>query len=517
MNPDALQSMIKDSVDRFLTEYRNGTTDFSNFTSIFSRFLQKLPDPPLEIVWFYSALTFHSTKFYAENSSSSSSALMTKNLFQLLVSSSSSCNALKKIAVLSPVVYEFNSLVSEGDKWRKEADILLEVIFSYLSICRGSNFEQHGDEFGDFSCCFTDLVGVWTVERTRESCELGEALSMFFPFVSDGIRNGMVNEGCEVARLAGIVMAQVFLLRLCFKFRLGVSRVELEKELRDCAVQMMAAFRSFHFADVLLKILVEPLSSITSQSLLNSEDEVFLREVLYDITIMEYSFLGSQKWIHLPEGCLKSLAITWLFVAHNGVQFLMECGKKSKGVSYVQAFSECCLLSQLFKWVMNQPGRQSKTSKPEVSSPLSLIEWLLILEDEGLRVFDDDISKIYAKAIISKSRKGYFVAESDWKHSVYCGDYEGRGEEKVDSDLEMVDSEETTLIAGNLKTSATNGTKKRKEGMKDEMNRQVKVVKCHIDDNSVTENGYPLDDEALSSGSEVDNPSSDENVEAMEQ
>lgn len=244
-NPDSFHTMLKESIDRFFIEYRKGSTDFSNFTCIFSRLLQNLPDPPLEIVWFYAALTFRTTEFTAGNSSNQ--VLLAKDLFQLLVSCSSSCNAVKKIAVLAPVIYELHSAVSEGKNLTKEIESLVEVIVSYISICSGSNFCEN-EEFRALDYCFMDLIRVWVVEKLGESCKLGEELRVFFPLVCDGILEGITDcEGCEVGYLAGIVMSHTFLLRLCLKFRLGISRAELETELRGSAIQTVTAFRSYHF------------------------------------------------------------------------------------------------------------------------------------------------------------------------------------------------------------------------------------------------------------------------------
>ncbi|KDP34113.1 hypothetical protein JCGZ_07684 [Jatropha curcas] len=518
---DVLQSMLKESTDRFLTEYRKGATDFSNFATICSRFLQNLPDPPLEIIWFYSALASHSAKLTAQKSSNH--VFVAKDSFQLLVSCSCSCNAVKKIAVLAPVIYELHSLVSEGKRWTNEIDSFLEVIVSYISICSGANFDEN-EEFGALSSCLVDLVRVWLVENVGESCKFGEELRVFFPLVSDGIIKRIVSEGCGIGYLAGIVMTEAFLLRSCLKFRLGISWTELEKELRGWAVEMITAFRNYYFVDALLKMLLEPTLSVST--ILNSEDEVFLRNILYDTAMtVDYSFLGPQKGIHLPDLCLKNLAITWLFVADNAIQFLRDNGNQSKVLSCLIAFSASCLPSQLIKWVTCQPGIESETSKPKVSTPLALINWLLTLEDQGVRVFDSDTSKMYAKTAIGKSKiehglsirpEGKNLIESHFSH---CSN-EVKTDDKVDGDLEMLDSEGAMLLAAPrlLKAVETYGTRKRKDGRKDEEDKQVKFVKCNINDNLVAEKVSPLEyDDALNSGSEVDNPVSDEATEYMEQ
>ncbi|KAJ6743464.1 hypothetical protein OIU85_017416 [Salix viminalis] len=370
-NSSSLQPLLKESTHRFLTEHQNGATDFSNFTSIFSRLLHSLPDPPLEIVWFYSALNFHSTK----STDTSRQVLPVKDLFQLLVSCSSSCNAVKKIAILAPVIHELFSEVSGKKDLREETESLIEGIICYVSINCANNFDEH-EESGDLVSCYRELVRVWMVDKIGGDCKFGEDVRLFCPVVSDGVREGMVSEGFGVGYLAGVVTCEAFLLRLCLKFGCGVSRVELEKELLDCAVQMIGAFRSYYFVDILLRMLLEPVLPVNA--ILNPKDEVILREVLYDVVItMAHSFSIPQKGIEPPGVQLKNLALTWLFVSDNAIRFVRENGNMTKVISYLQAFSESCLLSHLIKWVMSQPGVQSKTNAPNVFTPVAVISEFL--------------------------------------------------------------------------------------------------------------------------------------------
>lgn len=49
----------------------------------------------------------------------------------------------------------------------------------------------------------------------------------------------------------------------------------------------------------------------------SSEDEVLLRNILYDgVIMMEFSFLNPQ----LPGNHLKNIAVRWLFVADHAIQ-----------------------------------------------------------------------------------------------------------------------------------------------------------------------------------------------------
>ena len=244
------QPMLTESIQRFLTEYRNGVTDFSNFGSIFSRLLQIVPDPPLQILWFYSALTFHTSKLTHHRllSPISKRVVLVKELFQLLTARSSPCGQFKKIATLAPVIYELYHLAVQHDKKisRKEIENLLEGVVSYTSICcGGGDCEVVGvkDEEESLTVSgFSDVLGVWTVDN----CGDRDELRVFFPVVSEEVRNG-IRVGCGVGYLAGVVMCEAFLLRLCLKFGSGNSRLELEKDLHNWAIQTINGFRSFWF------------------------------------------------------------------------------------------------------------------------------------------------------------------------------------------------------------------------------------------------------------------------------
>ncbi|XVF35354.1 hypothetical protein REPUB_Repub18cG0138500 [Reevesia pubescens] len=489
--PDTFQPMLTESIHRFCTDYRSGATDFSNFASIFSRLLQNLPDPPLEFVWFYSAVTFHSTdKFNSPNSISSS-----KDLFQLIVSCSTSCNAVKRISVLAPVIYELYRLALDQKESTREVESLLEGIVSYISICCG--IEAEGND--DLSSRFVDSLRVWMVDRVgEEGGEKRDDLKLFFPVVSDEVRK-LIAEGCGIRYLAGVVMCQAFLLSFCLKFGAGIPKLELEKDLHDCAVQIISGFRNFNFLDILLRMLLEPVLPVTS--------------------------LLSKGGILLPGKQLKNLALTWSFVADNAIRSVRENGNQIKAVSYINAFSESCLLSQLIKWVTSQIGMVDKARSLDVSTPVALIKWLLIIEDQGVRIFECDISKVYAKAVLCKSRVDYEIpfVKANGK---YVGEnlvymvHEGKEDKKADADLEMVDSMDTVPFSapGLMKSTATDGVRKRKKGSNTEEEIPAKFVKYHLHENLVRVKLLSLvNDDGLSSGSEVDNPASDEDMRDLEQ
>ncbi|KAA8525177.1 hypothetical protein F0562_006959 [Nyssa sinensis] len=514
--PDSYELMLKESIEHFLVEFWKGGSHFSGFGSIFFRLVQTMTDPPLEVIWFYSAVTFHSSKSIFQDPSKK--MLVAKDLFQLLVSCSSPCNGFKKVALLAPVVYELYNLVFEFS-WedlclKRDIEDFLDGIVSYISICCSNISEEHDNGLDNLTACFVDLIRVWTVDRVGENCEFGDNLRVFFPLVSDDVRQA-VGLGYEVNFLAGVVMSEAFLLRLCLKFGWGVSREELQKDMQNWAVQAIMGYRNCYFFDVLLRMLLEP--SLPVPTLLSSEDEVLLRKVLYDAVILvNYSFLNCGRWTQQPGNHLKNLALTWLLVADNVIQFVRKNGDQTKAISYINAFSESHLPNQLIKWVTNQAGMEERTNRPNISTPKALIRWLIVLEAQGVRVFDNHISKLHAKVVIHKS--GMECEHPEFKpdctnpyENIFYVENKGQREDKVDEDQEMVDSVGDTFSAASctVNSTATGGIRKRKEGMKDEGETRVKLIKYNFHETSVGQKFLPFSDDdvdGLSSGSEVDNP-----------
>lgn len=54
----------------------------------------------------------------------------------------------------------------------------------------------------------------------------------------------------------------------------------------------------------------------------SSENEVLLRQMLYDVVILvDYTNLKPQMWTQLPGDCMEKIALTWLLVVDAAVQF----------------------------------------------------------------------------------------------------------------------------------------------------------------------------------------------------
>lgn len=235
------ETTLKESIDHFISDFRRGQTDFSYFQMIIFRMIRKMDDPPIEFIWFYAAVTFHSSRLMLHDSSKR--VVIVKDLLQSIVWFSEHCNGSQKVAVLAPVLYVLYSCLKLDLCPRGEIEGIVEVIVSYISVCCVNDVEEKENVLGDYVMVnFIDLIRVWDVEKFGKSCEMGEALRLFFPLLSEDVQQ-RVNLGCGMRFLAGIVMAEICLLRLW----LWVSRMDCMGDMRISTAHIFKGFQNSCF------------------------------------------------------------------------------------------------------------------------------------------------------------------------------------------------------------------------------------------------------------------------------
>lgn len=221
----------------------------SFFTSDFNKLLQIKTNPPLETIWVYSALAFHSLNSSKNEPLDQFSAI--KDLFQLVISFSASCKSLKSIVLMSPVIYHLHKFVvdlkgfelrsKKEKKLMKEIKGLVDSILGYFNVgCEG--LEDDFDGLEGLIKPLEDLVGVWIWNETGK-----ERLRLFFPLLGDELVGKISVGGCGLSELTGYVIAEVFLLKLCLGFRGESSRKELLNELRTWVVGSITGLRNSYF------------------------------------------------------------------------------------------------------------------------------------------------------------------------------------------------------------------------------------------------------------------------------
>ncbi|KAL0736077.1 hypothetical protein Bca4012_012287 [Brassica carinata] len=451
-----LKPLLNDSTKQFLLQHRTGRTDFSDFESIFTRLLKDHPDPPLELLWFYSAVVFHSSKLDFGDDY----VRLTRSLFQMLVPLSESFSGAKRVAMLSPLVYHLSRLFKTGRREEDVLDLLDAVVGYVIAYCRDDEQGGGGEDgllmVSGFS--FADLSRVWVVDEEVGESSCGDCLEMFMPFVGERLREEVGSESCTVGYFAGIVASQLLLLNLCLRFD-----SLLRKDVRESVLEMISGFHSCYFFDGILKmLLVEPYLRLTP--LLGPEDEAILLETIMEAVIesAERLFLNPGSGNSQKSLQLKNIAISWLFLFAKAS--LRKTEDQEETSRYMNMFSSSRIPYHLVNWVISQGKVIRHVDTLLNSTPASFIVWLVSLEEQGLKVFDCDYSKNYAKTVIYWSRPDLSVEATLMKQ-----------QEEIDQDADMADDHIVSSISIN---SSSNSTRKRKEGRPDqEGETKMKIFK----------------------------------------
>ncbi|XP_040378716.1 uncharacterized protein LOC102701389 [Oryza brachyantha] len=496
----SLESLLRDSASRFLAAVSAAPDpDLTNFRSLFSRVLNTYPDPPLEAVWFFSALSFHDSPDDL------------RGLLHLLSAfTASSQSAAKPLALLAPVISE----LFHSAKPRRETEALVEAVLSYVSICSSrapAGGEGASADAGGLLPAFGELVKVWSVRHSRDRCPF----QVLFPLVGEDARRELMREGCSVVFLAGVVVAEAFLLRLCLKVQgaAGVPRAELQKELRIWAVSSISVFQNKQFFEVLLNMLVNP--PLPVYSLLSADDEILVRDILYDALILvDYSFINKGAEVDQADSSLLPLFVSRLLITHDAINDARSKGDQGRAMSFMNAFFTSNIPTYFVKWATRQAGF-NQLSKPAAITPQALLKWLVELEDKGFRVFGDNVSRIRERLMYDERRNGY---QSRMIHSdadLFFIDKQNGGEvmdTRAGEDEEAAEMETADYaFMAAAQSMKTNGMRKRKDCGTEDAN-VVKFVKYKVEDSSVKD--YFLSgNNGVSSGSEVENPQSDDEME----
>ncbi|CAN0838864.1 hypothetical protein LINGRAHAP2_LOCUS2379 [Linum grandiflorum] len=510
---DKLSRSIQDVAD----EFSKATPNLSQFIQPFYDLLQSKLNPPLEAIWVYSALSYYAKKEENQNEGLSDRLATVKELFQLISACSGPCSSSTSIALLAPVASELHKLVTEllsqdleakrVKKLVRNVQSLIGSVLGYVAVCAEATTEE---EDSNLIVKLADLVGIWMDGK--------EELKSFFPLLNDQVRREIGLGGFTVIQLAGAVTLELFLLKLCFDLRIGNRGAELdqlEKQLKSWIVGSITGFRSFYFFDILVRVLLDPILPVAS--LLKSQEEILLRSALYDAVILvEYSFLSPGTRVGLAEQHFISLGLKRLVLSLEAIEFFRKEGKHKRAISYSTSFASSRLAFLIIKHVTSQIGMEEEAGRLEGSSPKALLRWLFSLEGQGVRIFDESISKTRVKFALDLCKAGDAeVAEGNKMNSELMfyidnkGEMEVGGDEEEDkSDKEMNESMTAAFMAAAHSITTVEGKgKKRKEGPSAGRKKRTKLVLQS--DNSDSD---LLDTDDPSSASEVENPTSDEDA-----
>lgn len=490
---------LKHSVQDLLDEIPKESRDFSPFLDAFYELMHAKVDPPVEVIWVYAAINFRGRNL--EKGDALDRIMAAKDLFQLLSACSASVCASKSIALLAPVVFLVQKVIVElfgrelklkrEKKAMREVKSLVDVVLGYISLCCDKKVteEEHGSVDLNLILPLTDLARVWVDVN-------GDGFESLLPLVSRDSCGWICAREFHVGYLGGAVIMEAFFMKFCLSFHLPMSRDELEMNLKSWAVGSISTFQNIYFLEILMRTALE--TPLPLMSILKPEDEILSRKVLFDaVLLVDYPFL------YLDAKYIKSLTLTRLIVTHEAVEYFRQLGDQNRAVSYIKAFSASHMPVQIIKWVTSQNGLEEKAGRANGSSPTALINWLLSLENRGIRIFEDDILKRHAASCRDISQA---------EHS--AGNLEGK---IADDDLFYVDTgnddKQNKLISDAFVAAAQtmklsdNGARKRK-GKHGE--KKIKFVKYDLhQDSEPVKARISAADDSSSEESEVEDPVSD--------
>lgn len=501
---DEYELAINQSIQSLLDSLQNPNPDLSVFTSTFLKLMQVKPNPLLETIWVFSGLTFQINN--SPKDDLLGEVLAVKDLFQSITACSAACSPSICISLIAPVIFKLYRVavdskkkdvdLKRGKKANREIRSLLDVILGYFNVCcEGSN----GDEDSGLVRPLIDLVSIWVTGNGAGK----NGLKQFFPLLSDEFIDCVTEESAGVlGLLAGAVILEAFLLKLCLKFSDGSSRQELQNELRTWAVCSITGFHNFYFFDMLVKMLLEP--NLTVMSLLSSEDESFLRKLLYDVVILpDYSFLDLEKVGHLPNNHIKNNILSRLMVTHEAIELFRKNKDHMKAISYTNAFSGSHLPTLITKLVTSELGTRGSESQLKGSSPAAFLKWMLDLEDQGLSFCDGFMSKHRERLVGYSSRMDLDQPSSEKTDNSLLFFIDDKGN---DEDENINDSMNDVFVAAAREMQSG---KKRKESKKKKKDG-VKFQRYNL---SGSRSVGEFENDDSDSASEVEDPDSDEDRE----
>jgi hypothetical protein len=122
-------------------------------------------------------------------------------------------------------------------KVMKEVKNLMGVILGFINVCCST--KELGPLINsNLGWSFECLSCVWLNRN--------EVVGNLLPLVSKGVLGGLSDRDGDVNYLAGVVIAEVFLLKLCLNCKAGTSREELETDLRTWAIASITGFQNIY-------------------------------------------------------------------------------------------------------------------------------------------------------------------------------------------------------------------------------------------------------------------------------
>lgn len=536
---------LKEAVDEFVKDFRDGTLETLKSRQTFGRLLQVNDEPPVELLWSFAAVKLLESRSPTADSVSEivtdgsnvetlvegvgSRISIAKALFQCFTACTvgRNCSGSTSIAALVPVIVMLSEAVkefsehsngkllnkSEKKTFKNLKNLVAEVV-SYIAVCGRKNRSFSSFNLPKSLSCGIALLGLINVRRTGKGSELSFERDMedFFPLTSPSIQTALLDEGCSVEYLASVVILEATLLRLVVEVidrRRALKRQEncgsvakngaLRQNLRILAVNCIATAKSQSFFDILLELLLE--KNLAIASFLSQDEEILLRGVLYEsTTLVNYAFLrqhGENETNEPNSGDkINKIFLNRMVVAHQAVQLFRSLGDRSCAVSFSKAFSSIPVPSEIMKW-LNRQESQPKYPEALSQNPQALIGRLVNLEDQQKlkqivnkhSVFNPN--RLPAEKVESRGRSNeatlgmssHLKSSAEIEDDLYFVDKKGESD-AVNGDEKQSLGKSFILAAHSMVGTGNNGKRKKTKKQKSQFQR-------HILDDPKNENTLP--------------------------
>lgn len=468
------EKSMHEAMEAIFQIYQSPDAEEEAFEYIGTEFLGLMDarlDPPFEVICIYSS-PMQKDSIMEDKEFEERMKLM-YNSFRSICEGSVSCGVSKSIALLAPVCLwiaelfifvfsDFNSVIH--NLMMMDIRSFVDLILGHVSVCCSSS--------NDDDCSYRllrpleDLLLIWrTNDRVRS------VLKSTFSSLSDEIRLRLSRVGLEVSELSGAVAAQLFLSRMSLSLQIeseNTTMSDLEGMIKRWGVATLTGLRNLDLFSMLLEILLErqPYTSILDSE--SSDIGVSLRKVLYDVILVDYTFLDLvQSADNRSSVQLKNITLMRLIVYFEAVEFFREEGDHSKAISCENAFSTSRLSTQIGNLVPSGVGLNK--CKRNGSSPKAFLMWFLELEHHGVRVFShstikcaENLSLKLCKQALDRPVQDQAEGEhidADDNSIMISIDKIGENEAENEEELHKMSN---TFIAASKTGSIVNGKKKPK-------------------------------------------------------
>ncbi|XP_024517363.1 uncharacterized protein LOC112341467 [Selaginella moellendorffii] len=374
------------------------------------RLLVCRPDSPLALWWAYAALELHCSQDLAlaqENKEKLAVHVISsaKDLMHRLRGLTT--NPFAAVAAMAPVVSalsEAGSIITASGScpsksWRNAVKLLELACKEVLgSIALYTSRQQarppqtlRSDDSSSLDFRGLVLAGKGLMKLTGIENSDNKGVAKLFPLSSKAMKNSMRVESGDMETCASIVASEAVLLRVIVSVLELRGKSEKKVDLENHDFSERLKFLAVHGADMLVDVLLDPILPV--EHILNTEEELFLRGILYDVVLADLPRLNDQ---HLGANAKFSLFLKKIGLAQRAMEFYRLRGARTKAVELSSRLPSWSVPAGFAQWLQSSK-MEGKPADNILFNPRTLIGWLASVNEEVL-------ASIIANCVSEKGR-----------------------------------------------------------------------------------------------------------------